>query len=1068
MHWRLGLDLGTNSLGWWAFRVTKEGARWRVVESLDGGVRIFSDGREPSKGGRVGDSLAVGRRLARSMRRNRDRGKNRLDELITTLVDLELLPTEADERQQLFGNKKGDTDCHNPYRLRSEAVEHPLSPHELGRALQHLGLRRGFLSNRKEASDDDGGKLKERIDRMHDALGDLTLGQMMWRRFQAENEIEKKTKHRSGIRFRGESEFYPDRAMYESEFNRIKEVQFDCHDLSEADWCRIRDRSILFQHPLKAVERGKCEFFADEPRHWLDAPISHEFRIYQELNALRWIDEQLASHRLDNEQREKVLEALLTRKSEVKFASLRKLKRSDKSQLFPTTSRFNLENEKRKGLKHHGIAARFAADPILAPLWLAHQEDDPALDEIFEVLHGENDDRKLADRLTKEYGLNDEQAKSLANLNFASGTGHVSRKFMAKIVPVLRDQGLVYSDAVAELTDDQGNPLHHSLRDDNRRWSKLPYYGEVLAQSMLGADSGVDPEKNPEKHFGKINNPTVHVALNQMRRVVNELVERYGSAPVEINVELTRELKQPRKRRDEITKQQAVNQRENERIKRDICAPNGIADPSALDIKKVKLWEELGKGELARRCVFTGLTISAAQLFNGEVEIEHLLPFKRTLDDSRSNLTISMRWANRLKGNNTPFEAFHSDQWAEKGIVWDEILQRVENLPGNKRWRFSEGAMDRYEADGGFIARQLTDTAYMARASQRYLKALDGVEQVVPNPGQLTHLIRGKWHLNRLLNTENSKSREDHRHHAVDAAVIALTDRAVLNEISRLTARGADDRVHLAVPELDPNLRKAIEDRVDTMIVSYKPDHGTVGRMYKDTAYGFVPQELRDPDMPNHNLVTRKALPQLTPKECEAIRDPDLRQKVCEWLEVAKRAGEKHEKALVEFSKEHGVKRVRLLIAGQTVQPVPSARYKGYASDSYVCCDIWRVPKGKPGRWKKDAFEWVGSFWAYSETISCAKGERPDKETKRPHPAAKFVMRVFKDDLVTFQDGGQNPIMRVAGFSTTNNILDLKPQHATDAPRKFISINVLGSQHLKKYAVTPAGAPYRTPKNYPS
>lgn len=96
------------------------------------------------------------------------------------------------------------------------------------------------------------------------------------------------------------------------------------------------------------------------------------------------------------------------------------------------------------------------------------------------------------------------------------------------------------------------------------------------------------------------------------------------------------------------------------------------------------------------------------------------------------------------------------------------------------RRRFGPEAMARYEADGEFVARQLTDTAYMARIAMRYPKALEGVEHMVANPGRLTALARGKWHLNGILSDDNLKTRKVHRHHAVDAAVVALTDRAVL------------------------------------------------------------------------------------------------------------------------------------------------------------------------------------------------------------------------------------------------------------------------------------------------
>ena len=194
MAWRLGIDLGTNSLGWWAFNVEKEGHQWRVSDSLNGGVYIFPDGREPAKSGRVGNSNAVERRRARSMRRNRDRRKTRLRAFMRELVELGLMPKSRDERDKLFQPraKSNAPDRSNPYRLRAEAVERLLTPYELGRALFHLGLRRGFKSNRLEQADDDGGKLKKRIDELHKTLNGRTLGQVQWARFQAERTAKVK------------------------------------------------------------------------------------------------------------------------------------------------------------------------------------------------------------------------------------------------------------------------------------------------------------------------------------------------------------------------------------------------------------------------------------------------------------------------------------------------------------------------------------------------------------------------------------------------------------------------------------------------------------------------------------------------------------------------------------------------------------------------------------------------------------------------------------------------------------------------------------------------------------
>jgi len=1063
MYWRLGIDLGTNSIGWWAFKVVKDGtgenARWRITESLDGGVGIFPEGREITTSGLVGDSNAVQRRDARSMRRNRDRGNNREKSLKKILTETGLLPKVQEEKDRLFRNQKktnGDPERFNPYRLRAEALKRPLEPFELGRALANLGKRRGYKSNRKEASDDDGGKLKERIDELHKTLKGRTLGQYLWEAFQEQNTREAAGEKRSGIRFRGENPFYADRSLYEAELAAIRNEQESHHALTPDDWEAIRSK-VLDQFPLKPVERGWCEFYTEEKRHWSDTPIGHDFRIYQELNNLKWIDENEVPRPLTSEQRQAVQNALLTRKSEVTFASLKTLKDPEKTKLFPSLGRFNLEGGKRKGLKPHKIAATLQDNPVLAPLWQTREETGASLlDDAFETLHHAEDNAKAVTELVEKFGLTDKQAKALCRLKLSSGTASVSRRFMEEIVPVLRDQGLIYSDAVKELKDEYGHPLHHSLRDDGMRWKRLPYYGEVAPHSMLGADKQADPEHEPEKHFGKINNPSVHSALNALRRLVNTLTDRFGTPPVQIHVEMTRDLKQSRKQRDDAAKQNRANEAENDRIKK-FCAEQGFPEPSALDIKKVKLWEELNGDGLVRLCPFSGKPISAAQLFNGEAEIEHLLPFKRTLDDSRANLTVAHRWANRLKGDRSPYEAFGDDQHADKGIVWEEILGRIEALPHNKRWRFGPKAMEKFEQEGGFLARQLTDTAYMARFASRYLRALEGVESVVTIPGRLTAMLRGKWSLNGILSDDNRKHRDNHRHHAVDAAVVALTSRGVLNEISRQSARGATDRLHIQVPDLEPEIRDAIRKRVPEFTVFHKPDHGLAGKFFKETAYGFVDERKRDADFKEHNLVVRKPLEALTPAECKTIRDPALRKKVDQWLYEAKGAGVKHDKALAEFSKEHDVKSVRILVKDQTVAPVPSATHKGYKADALAFCDIWRIPKGKPGNWKPGEYKWEGQFWSFLETAPfIGKGE-PDKEVKRPHPAAKFVCRLFKNDMIAVWEKGEVTTYRIGGFSSTNNKLDIHPVDRHFSGHNYKSINTLGGLSLRKLYVTPDG-----------
>lgn len=125
---RLGLDIGTNSIGWC---LIEDGVR-----IVDTGVRIYSDGRDPKSGA----SLAVDRRMARGMRRRRDRYIGRRSAFLEALIRHGLMPADADEAKLLAAR--------DPYALRARALTDRLEPGEIGRALFHLNQRRGFLSNR--------------------------------------------------------------------------------------------------------------------------------------------------------------------------------------------------------------------------------------------------------------------------------------------------------------------------------------------------------------------------------------------------------------------------------------------------------------------------------------------------------------------------------------------------------------------------------------------------------------------------------------------------------------------------------------------------------------------------------------------------------------------------------------------------------------------------------------------------------------------------------------------------------------------------------------------------------
>lgn len=216
---RLGLDIGTNSIGWCLS--DDKG------EIVDLGVRVFSDGREPSKLSVAGSGtpLAVKRREARSARRRRDRYLGRRAAMLLALRRHGLFPGDPQQAKQV--------EIDDPYLLRVKALDHPLQPHEIGRALFHLNQRRGFKSNRKAdrvAKPGEEGKIAtatKLLDTEIRRLGARTLGEFLVKR---DSEADGKAGKR--VRMGAEDKaypFYPDRKHILEEFRAIWDAQKTHH-----------------------------------------------------------------------------------------------------------------------------------------------------------------------------------------------------------------------------------------------------------------------------------------------------------------------------------------------------------------------------------------------------------------------------------------------------------------------------------------------------------------------------------------------------------------------------------------------------------------------------------------------------------------------------------------------------------------------------------------------------------------------------------------------------------------------------------------------------------------------
>lgn len=1020
---RLGLDIGTNSIGWWVYEVSNG----IPVGIIDGGVRIFSDGRDPKSKA----SLAVDRRAARAMRRRRDRYLRRRSSLMKKLAQAGLMPADPAEQKALEGL--------DPYEVRAKALDEALTLPELGRALFHLNQRRGFKSNRKtDRGDNEAGKIAQanaKLDQAMMAAGAKTYGHFLHMRRQAAEDPRRVPPVRTRLQpltvENGKTdmgyEFYPSRHHLEDEFNRLWEAQARHHPTMTDDLRAALFETIFFQRPLKAPEVGRCLFY-DEPRLAKAHPLFQRRILLETVNQLRIRAPGQPDRPLTLEERDRVVLALdgKTAKSgtsaNVSFKQLRKVLK-----MMPDQS-FSLESEVRKGIDCDRLRAILAHKDRYGAGWSSLNTNRQwELIARIRAVESDNDHEALLTWLEGDHGLVPDAALAVSNAPLPDGYGRIGLRATQELLSILEADVITYADAAASAFG------HHADFRTGEVLDALPYYGQILDRHVIPGTN--DPGDDEVTRYGRITNPTVHIGLNQLRRLVNKVIDAHGR-PDQIVVELARDLKLGESQKAEI--QKTIRKNTDAAIRRgEKLSEIGVRDTGANRLM-LRLWEELGDDPLDRRCPYSGEQISITRLFTpGECDVDHILPFSRTLDDSIANRIVCLAKWNKGKRNLSPFEA-----WGNNPDRWNKIEAQIGRLPTNKQWRFAKDAMERFEDEAKFLDRQLVDTQYLSRIAREYLSRLypdKGSSPVWVVPGRLTEMLRRHWGLNALLGDHNravkAKDRTDHRHHAIDAAVIGATDRSLIQRIQRTAGQREQLELDDVIRDIDPpweGFREDVKVQIERITVSHRADHGridprarargqdsTTGQLHNDTAYGLTDQVS---STGTRMVVTRKPLESLSADDLHKIRDNDLRAIL---LELANDVPAKDLPAMLAKFRARpgpyqGIRRVRLIQAQKVIEigDQTGRAYKGYKGDSNHCYEIWRMPDGK---WERVVYT---TFEAHQHGAE-----------KRPHPAAKRLMRLHKKDTIALNHPKLGPITAVIA-KLSEQRLDLVPDNEADADRR--------------------------------
>lgn len=986
----LGCDLGSSSFGW----ALVDTDRNRLVAQ---GVRVFPEGvaRDQQEGEH---SKSEQRRIARMQRRQAQRRARRKRLLREALVEAGLYPSDPNAQKPL--------DSINPYELRRRALTEPLSPHEIGRVLIHLNQRRGFLSNRKSdrARNEDSKTLASisALEQRIQSEGHTTLGAYLDARTPKPGEPAR-TPQDETQQVRG---LHTRRSMLFDEFDAVWKAQQPHHPDLLTDLLRYGAKGkqqfpaepdrrtkgktrrspltrygieglIFFQRPLYWLRSviGKCELVPGKHRCPRADRVAQKARVLMEVNNLRLIDEGGTDRRLTTEERARLL-AYLMPSPKRSFDDIRNhLGMID-------GVRFNLEtlakgDKKSKGrsaLKGIETDALLAKTNVFGKAW--HRRSEPEKDAIVrDLLDQKRGDEWLFEKATTEWGLTAEKADNLLDAigGLPPGYSQFSREALENLLPHL-EEGMPLM--AGEGRDEYGRPtdaLHAAgyLRPDERPL-------ELLAQLP-------EPPDLP--------NPLVRQALFEFRKVVNAIIREYGT-PDEIHIELAREVKGSLEKRRQTRLDQIANERRRDRAAKEIRKHG--AKVTGDSIRRYLLWEEQDK-----ICIYSGEPISQAQLLGGEVDVDHILPYSRSLDDSMANKAVCFRRANARKGNRTPWEWLSRDRDAE--FDYDHVLQRARKLGHFGKYRKFTA---REITLNDFIARQLVDTAYISREVVKYAKQIGKpdattgqLEQVdvLGTKGRLTADLRLCWGLNQVLRHDllDLKNREDHRHHAVDAIAVALTDPKRLQQLARLRFTGEE------VPQPWEGFVNDVRQAVNGIIVSHRADRSVHGPLHEDTFYGPT----RDPGV----FVSRQPVASLTPAMVPKIRDKRIRKLITSFLQergvdIGRGKAKIPPKVWSEpiwFNKDKGiqVKKVRVRKDDKSIVPVRggkdnpvSGAYIKPGSTHHMCIFEFE----EKGKKKREA--------VFVSMLEAARRKQTRQEIiQRQHPdrpEARFVMSLSTGEAV--------------------------------------------------------------------
>lgn len=774
-------------------------------------------------------SLASTRRQARSQRRNIARRAARKKHIRKILMAHGIIPEGT--AAEWFSVRGGDQDN---IQLRVKGLSEVLTDRELARILYGFASRRGYIDHGKADNDKDTGKVKKAL------------------------------KANAAIM---EVNGYETFAQYLVAQPRIRNRQNDYSHCIDIDMV-VDEVHTIFRHQRElgnehATESLEGEYLA--ALCWLTDTTARDRIIYSKVGYCTYLGEPVkrAPESSISSEMVRAYQTLANVKIEHIGTSATHIAPSVRNQIVHDLFKVS-KNPKPPKWSQLRKKLDLADTDTFAGIRQSDEAKDacvkvPAWNALCSTLHDLNP--ALLNRLHDDIDLADEVC---AAATFASS----SESFATRIAA--RTDGLTKEDMDALLELPYGSKLFtgygstslkalRMLRDAFEDSNIERLYDAEVATGLYDARAALAAKRNENgagllKPYSKYSpictNPVVLRSCAQLRRIINSIIRHYD-LPDTIRVEVANDLKHTKREKKLITSGNIYNRKVNEKAKDDIVEYLGLPNADHVrgrDLEKVRLYNEQGGKD-----PYTGQGIDFGRILTEKdyVEVDHVLPFSRSCDNSKTNKVLVLTKSNRDKANRTPYEWMTSGETTAPN--WDEFCIRMNVWAKGKEPKhyYSQKLAKLKEVNftnniDSFISRNLNDTRYMSKEVAKWLADClpfpdDGRRHVFCVSGAATGLMRRVWRIG-ILDKNGKKDRDDDRHHAVDAAVIAACTSSVVKSIALIseehaTHRDADRLLNRSLPY--PEFKDQVDAWIPCIVPTYSPTRTATGALFKENAYSY-------------------------------------------------------------------------------------------------------------------------------------------------------------------------------------------------------------------------------------